>query len=51
MAPGGCVLGVLVALAASPLIGGIAGWAMDRGVSGPMKAGQWVTSAAGRTER
>lgn len=51
------VLGVLVALAASPLIGGFAGWAMDasarralrradRRVTGPLKAGQWFTSAA-----
>jgi PiT family inorganic phosphate transporter len=49
------VLGVLVVLAASPLIGGFAGWAMDasarrrlrradRAVTGPLKAGQWVTS-------
>jgi inorganic phosphate transporter, PiT family len=51
------VLGVLVALATSPLIGGIAGWTMDasarralrrapRSVTRPLKAGQWVTSAA-----
>jgi PiT family inorganic phosphate transporter len=51
------VLGVLVALAVSPMIGGFAGWAMeaaarralhraDRAVARPLKAGQWGTSAA-----
>ncbi|HET9649760.1 MAG TPA: inorganic phosphate transporter [Microlunatus sp.] len=50
------VLGVLVALATSPLIGGLAGWALDvaarralrradRAVTAPLKSGQWVTSA------
>ncbi len=51
------VLGVLGVLATSPLIGGLAGWVLDvsarrglrradRSVTGPLKAGQWVTSAA-----
>ena len=51
------VLGVLLALATSPLLGGAAGWAADasarralrradRRVSRPLKAGQWGTSAA-----
>ena len=51
------VLGVLVALAVSPMIGGFAGWALDaaarralhradRAVARSLKAGQWGTSAA-----
>jgi PiT family inorganic phosphate transporter len=51
------ILGVLVALAISPLMGGIAGWAAEaagrralrrahRRVGDPLKRGQWATSAA-----
>jgi PiT family inorganic phosphate transporter len=51
------VVGVLVVLASSPLIGGLSGWLMDasgrralrradRSVTSLLKAGQWVTSAA-----
>lgn len=51
------VLGVLVALAISPLLGGLAGWAMeagarrslrraDRRVTRPILRGQWATAAA-----
>jgi PiT family inorganic phosphate transporter len=51
------VRGVLVALAISPLLGALAGWVAeasgrralrraDRRVGGPLKRGQWVTSAA-----
>ena len=51
------VLGVLVGLAVSPLIGGFAGWLgersarrglqrADRRITGPLRAGQWGTSAA-----
>jgi PiT family inorganic phosphate transporter len=51
------VLGVLVALAISPLLGALAGWLTevsarralrraDQRVSGPLKTGQWGTSAA-----
>lgn len=50
------VVGVLVALAISPLLGGLAGWLMersarralrraDRRVTGPVRRGEWVTSA------
>ena len=51
------VAGVLVALAISPLLGALAGWLMDASarralrradqrVAGPLKRGQWGTSAA-----
>lgn len=51
------VVGVLVALAISPVLGGLAGWLTersarralrraDRGVTGPIRKGQWLTSAA-----